>query len=560
MLDALNDPEISRTHQTFPVLSGDDQLRMASFGEHVRFDAADLLVSAGRPVQGLFLILEGEVEGRRRDGLGRSKVVRQFQAGEFVGELGALSGASALIDGRAVGQVVALLIPPERLRALIIAEAELGERLMRALILRRVGHIGSGATGPMFVGDASSPALIQLERFLWRNTQPYHTLDARTSSEAAALLAHHGAKTQDVLVICPDGSVLLNPAEHLLANRLGMVDSEQHSSLYDVLIVGAGPAGLATAVYAASEGLSVAGLDCRSFGGQAGASTRIENYLGFPTGITGQALTGRAFVQAQKFGAEMLIPAQVVALDCSRARTSGESAVTLADGRTIRARCIVIASGARYRRPDIKGIAEFEGKGVWYWASALEAQVCAKQPVILVGGGNSAGQAAVYLARHACTVYMVIRGNGLSKTMSRYLIDRIEASKNIHLKTRSEVAEVLGDAERGVTGVRLRHRIDGVEESLKLGNVFMFVGADPETEWLHSCGVEVDSAGFVLTGDDLPGSIAPKPASLETSVPGIFAVGDVRSGSVKRVGSAIGEGAMVVPMVHRRIAALADHG
>lgn len=558
MLDALNDPEISRTHQTFPVLSTEDQARVAPFGERVRFEAADLLVSAGSPVQGLYFILEGAVEGRRRDGLGRSKLVREFHAGEFVGELGALTGAPALIDGRAVGQVVALLVTPARLRALIIAEAELGERLMRALILRRVGHIGSGVAGPMFVGDASSPSLIQLERFLWRNTQPYHTLDARTNSEAAALLEHHGAAGHDVLVICPDGSALINPVEHALASRLGMVNQDQHTNVYDVLIVGAGPAGLATAVYAASEGLSVAGLDCRSFGGQAGASTRIENYLGFPTGITGQALTGRAFVQAQKFGAQMLIPSQVVALDCTRAHTANESTVTLADGRAITARCIVVASGARYRRPEIKGIAEYEGKGVWYWASALEAQVCAKQSVVLVGGGNSAGQAAVYLARHASTVFMVIRGNGLSKTMSRYLIDRIEASKNIQLKTRTEIAEVVGDPETGVSGVRLRHRIDGEEEFMSLANVFMFVGADPETEWLHSCGVEVDSAGFVLTGDDLPGERTPKPAALETSVPGIFAVGDVRSGSVKRVGSAIGEGAMVVPMVHRRIAALVD--
>ena len=354
---------------------------------------------------------------------------------------------------------------------------------------------------------------------------------------------------------CPDGSVLLNPSEDALARCLGMLDSAEHNELFDVAVVGAGPAGLATAVYAASEGLRVVVLDCRSFGGQAGASARIENYLGFPTGISGQALAGRAFVQAQKFGAEIMIPAQAAALDCSKAGPDGELSLTLADGRRLRSRTVVIASGARYRRPDVPRLAEFEGRGVWYWASALEAKTCANAEVVLVGGGNSAGQAAVFLAQYAPKVFMLVRGPGLAASMSRYLIDRIDATPNIELRPHTELTQLHGDLAEGLTAVSWRDRQSGAEEKRPIRHVFLFVGADPETGWLEGCGVAFDTHGFVLTGQATASLVAGHvPSLLESNVPGVFAVGDVRSGSVKRVGGAIGEGAAVVAQIHQYLA------
>jgi thioredoxin reductase (NADPH) len=333
-----------------------------------------------------------------------------------------------------------------------------------------------------------------------------------------------------------------------------MTDAAPHEELFDVVIAGAGPAGLATAVYAASEGLRVMVLDRRAFGGQAGASARIENYLGFPTGISGQALAGRAFVQALKFGVQFLIPAQVETLDCSRQQETGELHVVLTDGRRLRSRTVVIATGARYRRPDVPRLAEFEGHGVWYWASALEASMCSGEPVVLVGGGNSAGQAAVFLSDHAAQVHMLVRGPGLAATMSRYLIDRIASIANIELLPRTQVAELQGDPVEGLTGVRWRNA-SGSGREVASRNLFLFVGADPETEWLRACGLAIDDKGFVRTGAAVPDPAGRARAPLEASIPGVFAVGDVRSGSVKRVGGAIGEGAAAVAMIHQRLAA-----
>jgi thioredoxin reductase (NADPH) len=337
-----------------------------------------------------------------------------------------------------------------------------------------------------------------------------------------------------------------------------MLDISAHDETFDVIVVGAGPAGLATAVYAASEGLRVVVLDCRSFGGQAGESARIENYLGFPTGISGRALAGRAFVQAQKFGAEILIPAQAAALDASGAGADGELTLTLTDGRKLRSRTVVIASGARYRRPDVPRLAEFEGHGVWYWASALEAKMCMQAEVALVGGGNSAGQAAVFLSEYASKIHMLVRGPSLAASMSRYLIDRIEATPNIELHPHSQLIELEGDARGMLEAVTWRDSRTGLEEKRPIRNVFLFIGADPETEWLKGSGVTFDSHDFVLTGKACAlrateGASAP----LESSVPGVFAVGDVRSGSVKRVGGAIGEGAAVVALIHQHLAVTA---
>jgi thioredoxin reductase (NADPH) len=347
-------------------------------------------------------------------------------------------------------------------------------------------------------------------------------------------------------VVVPDGTVLRNPGESELARAIGMVRAVAKDMVYDVAVVGSGPAGLATAVYAASEGLTVAVCDTRSFGGQAGASARIENYLGFPTGISGHALMARAFNQAQKFGADIMIPVEVRSLDCSRA--DGAFGLTLENGDVVRARSVVVASGARYRRPVIERLADFDGRGVWYWASPVEARLCTRQEVVLVGGGNSAGQAAVFLSGHASKVQMVIRGGGLAASMSRYLIERIEASANIELIFNAEVTGLEGTKEGSLEGVRWRSRLSPEENRFDTCNLFLFVGADPATGWLDGCGVKVDRAGFVITG--APNGGVSAASTLETSVPGVFAVGDVRSGSVKRVGGAIGEGAQVVAALH----------
>jgi thioredoxin reductase (NADPH) len=544
--------EHPRREQMFPVLTQAEIARIGRFGAVRHFPREARLVTAGETAPGMFVILKGSVTASIRDGLGRVTPLVNALRGHFTGEVAQLSGGPALVDIHADGEVEALLVSPEQLRALIIAEADLGERIVRALILRRVGLIESGASGPVLIGDAHSPEMLRLRNFLSRNAQPHQVVEAESCAASASLLEQYGAGPADVLALCPNGSVLVNPSEAALARCLGLLDASEHEEIFDVAVVGAGPAGLATAVYAASEGLRVIVLDCRAFGGQAGASARIENYLGFPTGISGQALAGRAFVQAQKFGVEILIPAEAASLDCSNAGDSGELGLSLTDGRRIRAKTIVIASGARYRRPDVPRLAEFEGRGVSYWASAIEARMCAQTEVALVGGGNSAGQAAVFLAKTASKVHMLVRGRDLAASMSRYLIDRIDATANIELHHRTQLTALHGDGAEGLAAVSWRDRT-GTELRRPIGHLFLFVGADPETEWLKDCGVALDPHGFVLTGQPrTPGSSVP--AVLETTVPGVFAVGDVRSGSVKRVGGAIGEGAAAVALIHQHLA------
>lgn len=547
----------SRRHQMFPVLSEGDIARMQRFGKVLHFGRGERLFVAGEPSPGMFVVLKGELAVTQRDGLGHVVPVVTHRRGEFSAEVGQLSARPSLVDGHAQADIDALLIAPDQLRALIIAEADLGERIVRALILRRVALIEAGASGPVLIGQPQSAGVIRLQGFLNRNGQPHHVMDISRDADAAALLEQYSAGAADMLAVCPNGSVLLNPTEGELARCIGMVDTADHDELFDVIVVGAGPAGLATAVYAASEGLHVLVLDCRAYGGQAGASARIENYLGFPTGISGQALAGRAFVQAQKFGAELLIPAQAKSLDCSYKASDGELHLELTDGRRLRARTAVVASGARYRRPDVPRLAEFEGCGVWYWASALEARMCRQTEVALVGGGNSAGQAAVFLSQHAAKVNMLVRGPSLAASMSRYLIDRIDAAPNIELLPHTELASLHGDPGAGLTSISWRNREKGNELQAAIRNVFLFVGADPETEWLTNCGAAIDAHGFVLTGDKVAShDPAHTPAPLETSIPGLFAVGDVRSGSVKRVGGAIGEGAAAVAMIHQHLAAM----
>jgi thioredoxin reductase (NADPH) len=549
MADAAPSELLSRRHQMFPRLSEAEIARMRRFGSVQRYARGARLLASGTAGPGMFVVLKGVVAISQRDGLGHVVPIVNQGPGQFLAEVGTLAGRPALVDGDALEDVEALLVPPGQLRALIIAEADLGERLVRALILRRVALIEAGASGPVLIAAPASADLLRLQNFLRRNGQPHHVVDAGRDADAAALMEQYGAAAGEPLVVCPDGSVLVNPSAETLARCIGMLDGAAHDELFDVAVVGAGPAGLATAVYAASEGLRVVVLDCRAYGGQAGASARIENYLGFPTGISGQALAGRAFVQAQKFGAEMLIPAQAASLDCRR--DAGELSLGLADGRRLRARSVVIASGARYRRPAVPRLAEFEGRGVWYWASAIEARMCAGDEVVLVGGGNSAGQAAVFLSRHAARVFMLVRGPSLAASMSRYLIDRIGATPNIELLAHCELTRLDGDGQGGLAAAAWRDRRSGAEHERALRHVFLFVGADPETAWLEGCDVALDAQGFVLTGR----AARDGAALLESSVRGVFAVGDVRSGSVKRVGGAIGEGAAAVAQIHQYLAA-----
>src|SRR5664279_4830268 len=398
-----------RYEQTFPELTPQEIERISRFGEARRYKDGELLFETGKPGPGMFVVLSGHVAITQRDGLGHVAPVIDQGPGQFLAEIGQLSGRVALVDGHAEGDVETLLIPPERLRALLMAEADLGERIMRALILRRVSLIRGGAGGPVLIGPSNSRGVIRLQGFLTRNGYPHHLLDPASDHDANELIARYSPSPTDwPLVVAIDGTVLRNPSESELARAMGMVRAVAKDKVYDVAVVGSGPAGLSTAVYAASEGLSVAVCDARAFGGQAGASARIENYLGFPTGISGLALTARAFNQAQKFGAEMMIPVEVKSLDCSRG--DGAFGLTLDNGEVLRARSVVVASGARYRRPAIENLSGFEGRGVWYWASPIEARLCAEQEVVLVGGGNSAGQAAVFLAGHARKVLMIIRG------------------------------------------------------------------------------------------------------------------------------------------------------
>ncbi len=538
-----------RHEQTFPTLTPQEIARMRRFGEIRTYKHGDTLFETGKPGPGMFVVLSGHVAITQRDGLGHVTPVIDQGPGQFLAEIGQLSGRVALVDGHAEGEVETLLIPPERLRALLVAEADLGERIMRALILRRVNLIQGGVGGPVLIGPTNSSGVVRLQGFLTRNGFPHHLLDPERDHDAAELITRYSPSPSDwPLVVIADGTVLRNPGESELARALGMIGGPAGDKIYDAAIVGCGPAGLATAVYAASEGLSVVVLDARSFGGQAGASARIENYLGFPTGISGQALAGRAFTQAQKFGADIMIPMAAKSLDC--ARTDGAFALALDGGDLVRARSVVVASGARYRRPEIENLDKFEGRGVWYWASPIEARLCAEQEIALVGGGNSAGQAAVFLSGHARKVHMMIRGGGLGASMSRYLIERIEATPNIELVFNTEVVGLEGSEDGPLERVRWRSRLSAEESTLDIRNLFLFAGADPATGWLDGCGVTLDRGGFVVTGAQSEQNLGRPVPPLETSVPGVFAVGDVRSGSVKRVGGAIGEGAQVVAALH----------
>jgi thioredoxin reductase (NADPH) len=536
----------TRHEQMFPVFDGADIAKLRRFGQLRSYAAGEALVEAGTASPGMFVILSGRVEISRRNPDGSSTPVVTHGPGAVGGELTALSGQPGLVDAIAIRPVEAALVSPDRLHDLMIEEAELGERIMRLFILRRVGLLETGAGGPVIVGRVDQGAVLRLQNFLSRNGHPYQTLDPETDAGARALIERFKVGSQDLpIVLCPNGQLLRNPTDVTLARCIGMVRAVDPDKLYDVAIVGAGPAGLATAVYAGSEGLSTIVLDSRAFGGQAGASARIENYFGFPTGISGLALTARAFNQALKFGVDMAIPDEVKDLHCLGDRFR----IGLASDERVQARAVVIASGAKYRRLGVANVTDFEGSAVHYWASPLEAKLCSGQEVALVGAGNSAGQAVIYLASRVAKVWLLVRGKGLEDTMSNYLVERIAAQPNVEVLTETEIVALAGGAGDLET-VRWRHRGTGRETIRQMRHVFLFIGAEPNTGWLAQSGVRLDDKGFVCTDEDYDGGRLP----METSRRGIFAVGDVRAGSVKRVAAAVGEGAQVVSTLHTYLA------
>ena len=540
----------ARRDQMFPVLEPAEIERLARFGERKSYAVGARIFTTGEVAPGAFIVLSGRAESSQHR-FDRSEPIVTHGPGSFMGELAQLSGRPSLVDAVAIEPVEALVIPPRRLRDLLVEEAELGERIMRALILRRVMLLETGGGGPIIVGSAESGDVLRLEGFLARNGHPHQRLDPATDPCAQALIERFHIEVRELpIVLCPNGELARNPSDDQLARCLGLVKPIDPDKIYDVVIVGAGPAGLAASVYAASEGLSVLVLDCRAFGGQAGASARIENYLGFPTGITGMALMGRAHNQAQKFGVDMAIPDEVDGLQAQTALAGARFLLTLANKERVRARAVVIATGAQYRRLDVENLAVFEGITVHYWASPLEGRLCAGQEVALVGAGNSAGQAAVYLSSQAAKVWLIVRGPSLDVSMSRYLVERIATLRNVEVLPQTTIAALEGQ-DGVLEAILCRSHRSGAEVKRAIRHLFLFIGAEPHTGWLSGSGVTLDDGGFVRTGANIH-------RPLETTLPGVFAIGDVRSGSVKRVAAAVGEGAQVVAALHAFLAETGD--
>ncbi len=547
-----NDSVASREHQMFPVLDAEqiETAKRFASGPARTFAAGGQVYAIGELGAPAWLVLAGSIDVVRRDGLSHEAAITTHGAGQLTGEVNQLAGRPSLAGGRAGPDgCTALPFDPAHLRALMVGSADVGEIVMRALILRRVGLIEQGSGGTVIVGVPGSPDIVRLQGFLTRSGYPNIVLDAASDEEGRALVDRIGVLRGDLpLVVCPNGTVLKRPTDVEVAACLGITPDLDPDIVYDVAIVGAGPAGLAAAVYAASEGLSVVVLDERAIGGQAGASARIENYLGFPTGISGQALAGRAFNQALKFGAEIAVPLEVARLACDEARPADDPLVlALPDDKRVRSRTVIVASGARYRRPDIPDLAMFEGAGVSYWASPIEARLCEGEEVALVGGGNSAGQAVVFLAPRVKHLHLIVR-RALAATMSKYLIDRIAALPNVTLHVGTEIVGLEGDRATGLTGAVFRQP-DGSTKPCAMRHLFLFIGADPNAGWLQGC-VDTDDKGFIVTGKAA--------LALQTSRARVFAIGDVRAGSTKRVAAAVGEGAAVVAQVHVALAYMAE--
>jgi thioredoxin reductase (NADPH) len=547
------DPTAGRRDQMFPRLSAPQLARLERLGQRRRVQRGEILFEQGQASPEFFVILSGALE-IVQPADGKEVPITVHHAGEFTGEANMLSGRRALVRGRIAEDGEVLVITPEVLRRIVQSDAELSELLMRAFILRRVALISSAIGDTVMIGSAHSAATLRVREFLTRNGQPYQYLSLEHDPSVEGLLHRFGLQPSDIpVLICRYDRVLKNPTNEEIAECLGLNSALDRRPVRDLVVVGAGPAGLAAAVYAASEGLDVLVLEGNAPGGQAGSSSKIENYLGFPTGISGQALAGRAFTQAQKFGAEVAVARSVVKLDCGH----GLSEVEISGGGSVSARSLIIATGVQYRRLPLPDLSRFEGVGIWYAASQMEAQLCEGEDVVIVGGGNSAGQAAVFLAAHARQIDILVRGPGLAETMSRYLIQRIEDSANIRVRPFHQIVALQGSDR--LESLRVADSRAGEERELRVAHVFLMTGAIPNTGWLAGC-VALDDKGFVKTGPDLTREDlarwprARPPHLLETSIPGVFAVGDVRAGSVKRVASAVGEGSICIQLVHRVLA------
>jgi thioredoxin reductase (NADPH) len=541
----------SRVEQIFPILTPAQINRIAVHGHMRAIQPGEVLVEQGDSTVPFFVVVSGELEIVRPSCAGET-LVTIHGPGQFTGEVNMLSGRRTLVRMRATkpGQVIEL--DRQHMMALIQTDAELGEILTLAFILRRVELIAAGVGDIVLVGSTYSASTLRIKEFLTRNGHPYSYIDLERDTDVQKLLDTFKISASEIpVLICRGQVVLRNPTNQEIAECLGFNESVDQTKVRDLVVIGAGPSGLAAAVYGASEGLDVLLLETSSPGGQASSSSRIENYLGFPTGITGQELAGRAYVQAQKFGAHMLI-AKARQLLCD----SKPYVIEVENGARIPARTIVIATGAEYRRPPCKNLLRFEGAGVYYGATFVEAQLCGGEEAIVVGGGNSAGQAAVFLAQTAKRVHMLVRSAGLAESMSRYLIRRIEESPNIVVRTHTEIVGIEGSNH--LESVRWRNNQTGQTEEHKISHIFIMTGADPNTSWLDGC-IALDSKGFIKTGPDLSQenlsaaqwSLAREPYLLETSLPGVFAVGDVREGSIKRVASAVGEGSTAISIIHK---------
>ncbi|TBF40541.1 FAD-dependent oxidoreductase [Rhizobium leguminosarum] len=539
----------NRAEQMFPVLSPTQMISARRFasGEPHHFSAGEIVVHFGEKDAPVWLVLEGSLDVFRHDGLAHELNVVTHSPGQFTGEVSQLAGRPSLVRGVAGAEgCIALPYDGSHLRALVIGSADIGELVMRAFILRRVALIDTGGAGSILIGTPGSAAITRLQGFLTRSGYPHLVLDASADESGRELVKRLGVSANALpVMVCPSGSVLNNPSNQEAALCLGITPDINTDVLYDVAVVGAGPAGLATSVYAASEGLKVIVLDERAVGGQAGASARIENYLGFPTGISGQALAGRAFNQALKFGAEIALPIEVRKFVPA---SDGYHSLELDDGRSVQAKTVVIASGARYRRPAVADIDKFEGSGVSYWATSVEARLCQGEEIALVGGGNSAGQAVAYLAPQVKKLHLVAR-RPLEETMSQYLVDRIGQLPNVEIHMGCEIDAVSGDTRSELSGAVVRNNATGEKRDLELRHMFLFIGADPNAAWLVE-HVKRDRSGFIVTGQDTSSSDPDVRSSLETSLKNLFAIGDVRSGSTKRVAAAVGEGAAVVAQIH----------
>jgi thioredoxin reductase (NADPH) len=554
MADATLASRASASHRElmFPTLTDAQIARAAGHGTLRSVKPGDILITEGQKVVPIFIVKSGRIEIilPSRDG---DEIVAVHGPGNFTGEINVLSGRRALMHARVTepGEVVELT--REQVLSLIQNDPELSEILMLAYIYRRVEMAAQGAGDVVLIGSAYSADTLRLQEFLTRNAHPYHYVDLERDPGVQALLDRFNVTAADVpIAICRDKAALRNPSNQEIANCLGFNDSIDQTKLRDIVVVGAGPAGLAAAVYGASEGLDVLVVEANAPGGQAGSSSKIENYLGFPTGISGQELAARAFTQAEKFGAQVVIAKGATRLTCDRK----PYAIQVGEDSRVPARAVVIATGAEYRRLNVENLAKFEGAGVYYGATFVEAKLCGGEEVIVVGGGNSAGQAAVFLAQTSKRVRVFVRATGLADSMSRYLIQRIENTPTIELHTETEIVGLEGDAH--LERVAWRDKQTGKTETGDVSHVFVMTGAAPNTKWLNGC-VTLDAKGFIKTGpdltsDDLAAASWPlprRPWLLETSLPGVFAVGDVRCGNVKRVASAVGEGSIAVSFVHQ---------